>query len=230
MINNVTLVAVSSIELEPTLSALIYSNRYLQFEKVLFLTHANKSDFYKVPDYIEFQKIPEIKSKDEYSIFMLYELKKYIKTDYCLTVQYDGFVLHPDKWNNDWLQYDFIGAPWPPFYVNRETPSKIVRVGNGGFSLRSKKFLNLFSDLNLPLIRDGLVGIAEDHQQCCMYHDTFVNNGIKFAPVEVAKYFSHENHTITPETERHIMPFGFHLCRGYIVQDEYERYPYPTFK
>lgn len=230
MINNVTLVAVSSIELEPTLSALIYSNRYLYFEKVLFLTHADKRDFYKVPDYIEFQKIPEIKSKDDYSLFMLYEFKNYIKTDYCLTVQYDGFVLHPDKWDYNWLQYDFVGAPWPPFYVNRESPNQIVRVGNGGFSLRSKKFINLYSDLKLPLYRDQLVGIAEDHQQCCMYHDTFVNNGIKFAPVEVAKYFSHENHTITPETERNIIPFGFHLCRGYVVPDEYERFPYPIFR
>ena len=229
MIKNVTLVAISSIKLEPTLFSLIHSNRYLQFERVLFLTHAKRSQFFKVPDYIDLIEIPQIKSKEEYSMFMLYNLKNYINTQHCLTIQYDGFVLHPDKWNEEWLQYDYIGAPWPPFYVNRENTEQLVRVGNGGFSLRSNKFLNMFTKLNLPLYRDDLVGIAEDHQQCCMYHDTYVNNGIKFAPVEVAKYFAHENHALTPETTRDIRPFGFHLCQGYIAIDEYERFPYPTF-
>lgn len=229
MIKNVTLVAVSSVKLEPTLSALIYSNRYLDFERVLFLTHEKRENFKRVPNYVEIVNIPEIKSKDDYSKFMLYNFKDYITTEHCLTVQYDGFVLHPDKWDENWLQYDYIGAPWPAFYVNRENQRELVRVGNGGFSLRSKKFINLYTQLNLSLIVDGLVGIAEDHQQCCMYHSTYVNNGIKFAPVEVAKYFSHENHSITPESEKQIRPFGFHLCRGYIVPDEYEKYPYPIF-
>jgi hypothetical protein len=160
---------------------------------------------------------------------MLYELKNYIKTRHIITIQHDGFILHPDKWDDMWLNYDFIGAPWPPFYVNRENVSEIVRIGNGGFSLRSKKFINLYTELNLPLINDGLVGISEDHQQCCMHRNTYINNGIKFAPVEVAKYFSHENHTLTPETTKEIIPFGFHLCRGYIANNEYDNYPYPTF-
>lgn len=229
MIKNVTLVAISSIKLEQTLSALVYSNRYLNFERVIFLTHAKKESFYRVPDYIDIVEIPELKSKDDYSKFLLYDFKNYIDTEHCLTVQYDGFVLHPDKWNSDWLQYDFIGAPWPGFYINREKPQEVVRVGNGGFSLRSKKFISLFSKLNLPLHHDNLVGIAEDHQQCCMYHETYINNGIKFAPLEVAKEFAHENHTLTPECTREIRPFGFHLCRGYIVKQEYENYPYPTF-
>jgi|LakMenE18May11ns_1017448.scaffolds.fasta_scaffold9916940_2 hypothetical protein len=229
MIKNVTLVAVSSIKLEPTLFALIHSNRYLYFDRVLFLTHAKREQFYHVPSYVDMIEIPELKSKDEYSKFMLYEFKNYINTEHCLTVQYDGFVLHPDKWNKEWLQYDYIGAPWPPFYRNRENTNNLVRVGNGGFSLRSNKFINTYTKLNLPLINDGLVGIAEDHQQCCMYHDTFVNNGINFAPVDVAKFFAHENHALTPETTRDIRPFGFHQCRGYIAIDEYERFPYPTF-
>jgi hypothetical protein len=229
MIKDVTLVAVSSIKLEPTLFALIYSNRYLYFERVLFLTHVKKKYFYHVPDYVDIVEIPELKDKDDYSRFMLYDLKNHINTEHCLTVQYDGYVLHPDKWNEDWKQYDYIGSPWPPFYRNRENLNELVRVGNGGFSLRSNKFINMYTKLNLPLYNDSLVGIAEDHQQCCMYHNTYVNNGIKFAPVDVAKYFAHENHALTPETTRDIRPFGFHLCRGYIAIDEYERFPYPTF-
>lgn len=229
MIHDVSLIAVSSIKTKQTLNALIHSNRFLNFEKVLFFTHESKEDFYRPPEYIEFVKINKIESKDDYSKFMLYELHKYITTRYLLNIQYDGFVLHPHLWNEEWKQYDFIGAPWPPFYYNREKPETVVRVGNGGFSFRSKKFIEMFSKLELPLIEDSLVGIAEDHQQCCMYHETFVNNGIKFAPVDVAVHFAHENHTITPETQRHIMPFGFHLCRGYICEDDYENYPYPIF-
>jgi hypothetical protein len=145
---DVTLVAISSIKIRETLNALIYSNRYLNFERVLFLTDADRTSLYKAPNYIEFVKINKLESKDDYSKFMLYELKNYIETSHLLTVQYDGFVLHPEKWDFNWLNYDFIGAPWPPFYVNREDPTKVVRTGNGGFSLRSNKFINLYTKLN----------------------------------------------------------------------------------
>ena len=38
---------------------------------------------------------------------------EHIQTSHCLLIQSDGFVLFPDKWDDSWLDYDYIGAPWP---------------------------------------------------------------------------------------------------------------------
>lgn len=228
-LKNTTLVAISSVKLLPTLKSLIYSSKNISFKSIKFLTSADKEEFSFFPDYIEHVKIPEINDKDEYSKFVLYELKNYIDTEYLITVQYDGFILNPHVWNDDWFNYDYIGAPFPPFYVSREDTSRLVRVGNGGFSLRSKKFINAFTELGLELIRDNLTGIAEDHQQCCIHHESYLKYGIKFAPVEVAKYFSLENFTLTPEAKKQITSLGFHTCRGYIGEEKYENFFFPIF-
>ena len=231
-IPNVTLAAVTCIKHWATIKALMYSSRVIDFDCIKLITNVDRDYFNELPlpNEIEIINIGrDIKSKDEYSEFMLYEFKNYIETDHVLNVQYDGFVINPQVWNPDWLQYDYIGAPFPPFYRNRENIDEIVRVGNGGFSLRSKKFISTFSDLNLPIMRDGLTGIAEDHQQCCMYHSTFVNAGIKYAPVEVAVNFSHENFTLTEEVKKEITPFGFHTCRGYQGEPDFQNFYYPYF-
>ena len=231
-IPGVTLVSVSCIKHYSTLKALMYSSRVLEFEKIKFITNIDRKDFnqIKVPENIEIINIgKDLRSKDDYSEFMLYEYKNYIDTNHALNVQYDGFIINPQIWNPGWLEYDYIGAPFPPFYRNRENVDEIVRVGNGGFSLRSKKFINLFSELNLPILRDGLTGIAEDHQQCCMYHSTYKNAGIKYAPVEVAVNFAHENFTLTEEVKKEITPFGFHTCRGYQGPEEFNNFYYPYF-
>jgi hypothetical protein len=46
------------------------------------------------------------------TIYCIYNLTRHIDTDYCLLVQPDGFVINPDKWDDDWYNYDYIGAPW----------------------------------------------------------------------------------------------------------------------
>ena len=65
-------------------------------------------------------------------------LKKYIDTDFCLIIQGDGFVIHPENWTDEFLKYDYIGAPW-----RNLAHYSFIRVGNGGFSLRSKKLLKI---------------------------------------------------------------------------------------
>ncbi len=61
------------------------------------------------------------------------------------------------------------------------------RVGNGGFSLRSKKFLE-FSDS----FKD-CEGYGEDTFLCTREYQKAVDAGIKFAPFELAVKFSYEN-------------------------------------
>lgn len=45
-------------------------------------------------------KIPKINSLDEYSLFIIKNLAKYIDTKYVLLIQYDGFILNPSSWTN----------------------------------------------------------------------------------------------------------------------------------
>src|ERR1043165_5068689 len=50
---------------------------------------------------------------DSWNKAVIYDLPKYIETDYALLIHSDCFVINPRCWNPDWLNYDYIGAPWP---------------------------------------------------------------------------------------------------------------------
>ena len=63
----------------------------------------------------------------------------------------DGFVVNPDSWQDDFLNYDYIGAPYPLPQDNfsyRDIDGNLIRVGNS-VSLRSKKLLDLPIQLDL---------------------------------------------------------------------------------
>lgn len=142
-------------------------------------------------------------SLDMWSYKVLYELWKYVDTDFALIFQADSCVTEPMLWRDEFLEYDYIGAPWPSktHYVGDQE----IRVGNGGFSLRSKKLLKAFVDLNLPFT-DNQTGFYNEDGNICVYHrKTLEDYGIKYAPVEVAARFSSE--LTVPET---VESFGKH--------------------
>ena len=56
-----------------------------------------------------------------------------------LIIQHDGFILNHKAWDNEFLNYDYIGAP--VYWMG----NKLIEVGNGGFSLRSKKLLKIIA-------------------------------------------------------------------------------------
>jgi hypothetical protein len=81
-----------------------------------------------------------------------------------------------------------------------------VRVGNGGFSIRSSKLLNAPKKLGLELKQEqGFFN--EDGNLVCYNRKELLEYGIKYAPVGVAAKFSYENEV--PENQR-IETFGFH--------------------
>lgn len=136
-----------------------------------------------------------IKSKEDYSRFMMKELNNYITTSHVLVIQHDGYVLNWKSWDNDWLQYDYIGATW--WYKDN------MNVGNGGFSLRSKKLQHILATNDIDFIH------PEDHHICRTYRRSLEDNfGIKFAPEEVANLFAIEGHN-TPDNAYNGQ-FGFH--------------------
>lgn len=198
---NITLVSVSSVKIDETIFALTSSMQGIEFGDVIFITHEKPEN---LPNNIRFEYCPRITNIDEYSKFMLYDLVNYIKTDFAMIVQYDGYVLRPHKWVDKFLEYDYIGAPWPKnVHFNGDLN---IRVGNGGFTLRSKKVMNCLNELKLPFTDNGTGFYNEDGVLCNYYRRELENYGVKFAPPEIAAMFSHETNCEEDVNE----PFGFH--------------------
>jgi len=117
--------------------------------------------------------------RNDYSRFMLKELTKHFTTSHVLTIHADGYVVNFNAWADEWLQYDYIGATW--LYKDG------MNVGNGGFSLRSKKLCDILAENQIEHIH------PEDHCICRIYRKSLEEDfGIKFAPADVADKFSIE--------------------------------------
>ncbi len=162
--------------------------RAMPFAETLFITDRR----IELPG-IRTIEIPAIRSHQEYSEFIIKNLADYISTSHALIIQWDGYITNPNSWSDEFLKYDYIGAPW-------EFHSDSFRVGNGGFSLRSKRLLKALQDPE----------IVEHHPEdvviCRKYRNLLESRyGITFATGEIARRFSFES---TPPTSP--LPFGFH--------------------
>ena len=146
---DVTLVAVSSVKIPETIRAIELSTKDIEFGDVKLIVGKDAPGiiYPRISvDYV-FNNI------DAYSKFIVYELHKYISTKFALIIQYDGYVKNPEVWRDEFLEYSYIGAPWSlpsDDFSYRDSFGNLVRVGNGGFSLRSKEFLELPTKLNMP--------------------------------------------------------------------------------
>lgn len=201
----VTLALISSIQINDAIKMLQKSNEKIEFATIKFISHEKPDN---LPNNIQFNKCEEIKDTHKYSQIVFKYLTNYIDTYFCLLIQPDSCIIHPELWNNNWLKYDYIGAPWAirdDAYICHDT-GEHVRVGNGGFSLRSKKIMNAPLIYNLPLLSEQ--GYDNEDGNICVYHRVQMKKiGIKFAPVDVAAKFSFENPV--PENGG-IIPFGYH--------------------
>lgn len=138
-----------------------------------------------------------IHSVEQYNNFVLKRLHSYICSEHCLIYQHDGFIHNPGNWDDTFLQYDYIGAVWPKKWWCPHN-----RVGNGGFSLRSKKLLSYFTAKEIDTSRN------EDLYICVDQYANMLADGINFAPPGVACRFSLEENT---EFNCNInKTFGFH--------------------
>jgi tagatose 1,6-diphosphate aldolase len=120
--------------------------------------------------------------------------------------------LNPEQWTDEFLKYDYIGAPWlvadwsvKNFDFPEELLGKSV-VGNGGFSLRSKKLTSLCTNL----FKEGFFERyhPEDVAIGVYYRELLEEKGIEFAPVDLANQFSFEQKT--DEDDKWNGQFGFH--------------------
>ena len=186
-----------------SIKAIQYSIKQINFfQSILFTDQLQKPIFG-----IEQVKVPTFTNVYDWGEFVVYQLYKYITTEFVILIHDDGFIVNANKWDDHFLNYDYIGAPWPPIYKKN---NELIRVGNS-VSLRSKKILELPSLLNLDWQKAHEVNYHEDGFLCHMHYDLMKKNGIIYAPFEVACKFSRE-HTL-PENIN-IDPFAFHKWRG----------------
>ena len=141
---------------------------------------------------IDMVEIPRINSGVDYSHFVMRELPAHITTSHVLVTQWDGFVTDVRAWDADFLACDYIGAVWP------DQPASTC-VGNGGFSLRSRRFLNAGLDPRITQPHPEDLVLCRDHRSLLERE-----HGVRFASPALARRFAYENEVPAAPT------FGFH--------------------
>lgn len=192
-LDNITLISINSTTPNASIKALEISRENINFKKTILLSDKSINH-----EFIETINIPNIQNIQQYNFFCVKHLYKYIDTEYCLIIQPDGFVINPSKWDDDFLSYDYIGAPWNIFHsanglhrcgFNISDFKKIpLIVGNGGFSLRSKKILTEVSKFDYNNLE-----IPEDNVFSILHRKELKDKNIKYPPVNLALKFSIEH-------------------------------------
>jgi hypothetical protein len=189
MTKDITLVAIEFIAYDLTKRAVERTLEQIDVKEVLVI-----SDKEFIPGARTIIR-PPVNGMEEYCNIMLTGTAEHVNTGHALYVQWDGMAYNREHWTNEFLDYDYIGAPWPWHPQNQN-------VGNGGFSLRSKKLLDIcvqeMSNLPPHVVR------GEDHLICVDRRAQLESqHGIKFPNFELASKFSFEHGKYTPG-------FGFH--------------------
>lgn len=104
---NVTLLAMSSVKIKDTIKALKYSMKDIEFGEVVFVSHVKP---FFLPAKVHFKRTSKLASIDDFNYKMVYDMAQYVNTDFVLIIHYDGFVVHPEKWRDEFLDYDYVGG------------------------------------------------------------------------------------------------------------------------
>lgn len=204
---SVTLIAMGSVDITGMANALEVSSEEINFGAVKLVSH-------KCPRFtntsrkntIRFDYVAPITSINQWNYEIIYNLHKFVDTEHAILIHADGYVIRPDLWREEFLSYDYIGAPWPlptDDYSYRSESGKIQRVGNS-VSLRSKRLMELVATREWKAYYGNT---NEDGFICCHNREWLEEQGMRFAPLEVAVHFSKE-HDI-PENEG-VETFAFH--------------------
>jgi len=186
---NVTLCTITSDMLDLTARAMRLCQKDIEYGSVKFVSDAviPSGPWEKKTIY------PRLTDLNSYNRYVSQHLPDYCNTDFLLLVQWDGYVLDAGAWDDAFLHYDYIGAVWPWHKENR--------VGNGGFCLRSKRFMEATASMKYPP-QDEFY--SDDDHPCRVWRKELEAKGLKFAPESLAEKFAYERSVPQLPT------FGFH--------------------
>ena len=240
---NVTLLAVTSVEIEEHQMSLKISSQNIEFGAVKLLSSSLPEKKYSDIEYVSVTPM----GRSANNRFLMGDLHKYFETSHCLYVEADSFVVNANLWKEEFLEFDYIGAPWPnkielnpnlkkgeefaynpnilePVNENLILNMKENCVGNGGFSLRSRKLLKTVAKINYDSLKFPILN--EDLIICHYLYKEMIDKGISFAPPELAAQFSIENpHHLYGQNANSV--FGFHArhMRDYFLKEYMRRAP-----
>ena len=186
-LNNVTLLCVETREPELAHWAIDKCLSSTQFAKVVLITNLDRVHVKRAD--IEYVQAPPITTTKDYSELLLTGISQYVDGSHVLVIQWDSFIVHPHLWSDAFLRFDYIGPVWPH---HPKSP-----VGNGGFSLRSKKLLNAIQQPGFVKKHPEDYCICADNKEFLEQHDVHI------APVSIAEQFAVER-TLWHQA------FGFH--------------------
>ena len=188
---NISLLAIAhKKDVDQTQISMKISSENIDFGAIKLLTSAQPK--IKYPD-IEYVPIKPM-TNYEYNKTIAEDLHKYFETTHCLVVQADSFVVNHKLWKDEFLKYDYIGAPWSDeLVINQNLVLNVKKnpVGNGGFSLRSRKLVQATAKIDYDSLKFPLK--SEDVIICHYLYNKMIEEGVKFAPPKLAAQFSIEN-------------------------------------
>ena len=138
------------------------------------------------------------------AVVRTFRVLPHVKTSHVLFIDWDGYPVRQDVWEDAFLEYDYIGAVWP-WFTERS-------VGNSGFCLRSQNIMATLShDRTIRLVEPEDISLCRDWRP---YLEE--RHGIRFAPEDVADRFSVEHGSAGHAS------FGFHGIWNmlYFMDDE----------
>ncbi len=171
---------------------LIVTDRPLEFSP-LTLSHRAYPRFVIVDDFTD--KLGWCRSS-------WFDVPLNLRTSHALHIQWDSWVWCADLWRDEYLAYDYIGAPW--WYSDGKN------VGNSGFSLISSRLKRYVYDRRAMFECNSP---AEDDLLCRTYRSELEKAGLRWAPERLAHEFSFECARPSP-TSRH---FGYHAIWNWPV-------------
>lgn len=141
--------------------------------------------------------VPDWPKKIGWSQAWWYTVTPLLETAHSLNIQWDSWIWKPEMWSSEFLQYDYIGAPW--WYKDG------LNVGNGGFSLVSTRLKRYLRDrrLKYPCTTD-----VDDDLLCRKYRPALAAEGFRWAPERLAHDFAFECARPSPDSSH----FGFHAA------------------
>jgi hypothetical protein len=220
--NSVSITCIDSLNYIETITALKSTIKTVKdkvnLTKIYWFSDIDFPDTIEIP--VVWVKINRIKCYiEEYNFITLKLVPHIVTEDFNLIIHGDGFAVNPDAWDNVFFEYDYIGAAWGDGFV-----------GNGGFSLRSRKLYDAILDLNINystsqfpeeilntptffvIDSNGNKFTPEDTILCRIYKNILSQDyGVKWAPVSIADRFSIESNM---HSEWLGLSLGFHGKHG----------------